>query len=495
LPFLNAKHDLLVVIGVITLGICVEVSWGNPEKSRNVSSCADCHETEASAFAQSVHASAAIDCRTCHGGNKLYSVEHTLFESLRLAGSKPAESAPSEKTTLFDHGSEFTGKPSRKEIPQRCGNCHSDVEKMNPYGLPADQLAQYRISGHGQALDKKNDDRVAVCTDCHNSHAVMKAKDPQSPVYSKNVPATCRRCHSDTSIMADSGLSTSVVEEYAESVHGRGLLEDGDTGMPHCATCHGSHSAIPPGFRDVGHVCGRCHQQEEKYFMESPHAKFSLFPRCVGCHTRSVDKRDHRIDRIAASPESIMKDYRLICETQPGIGIDDPGLQDAYSVRREPRDQNYETYCRYCHDPAKQVSHRTWFAELDEEAIKEGAQLYRLTRGAELRYAATVYRVDKAATGVLLVHDEALMADELRTKLIELRALQHTLDLEKVIKATDQFIAIADGIDQSMDEKLRYHRWRYWALVPMWIFVAIFALALWIKYKRLKAAMVAPLPE
>ncbi|MHC4441736.1 MAG: hypothetical protein ACYTF1_03275 [Planctomycetota bacterium] len=494
LSFLNLRHCLLLLIWFSTVAICFEAAWGKSAKSGKVF-CVDCHESEGKALSQSVHSTAGVDCRTCHGGDKHYSVDAVTFESLRQAAAQADGLSGSTKVRLFDHGSEFRGQPLRKEIPERCGTCHSDVAKMNPYGLPTDQLAQYRLSGHGQSLYKKNNDRVAVCTDCHGTHAVMQSKGPQSPVHPKNVPATCDRCHSDTSIMADSNLSMRVVEEYKKSIHGRGLLEDGDLGMPHCATCHGSHSAIPPGFRDVGHVCGRCHQQEEKYFQESPHAKFSLFPRCVGCHTRSVDERDHLIFRLVASPETLKHTYLAVREALGNVDIDTPEFQNAFAARREPKAQDYDSYCRHCHEPAKQVAHRAWFAKLDEGAIQAGDQLYQLVRSSEIRYSATVTRLDEAAHGILLVQDEALMADEMRTKLVELRLLQHTLDLEKLRKTTGEFNALADQIDESLDRKVRHLQWRHWALIPMWVFLTFFTIVLWIKFKRLKAEWVEPLPE
>ncbi|UCD30200.1 MAG: hypothetical protein JSV03_06955 [Planctomycetota bacterium] len=494
MSFKIVKYCMLYVSGLLTLILCVGITWGEMADSQKVL-CADCHDKEDAEMAKSVHAAAGIDCRTCHGGEKIYSVERTDLESYRQAASEPENSSSNKIVTSFDHGETFQGKPLRKEIPERCGNCHSDVAKMNPYGLPTDQLAQYRLSGHGQSLFTKNNDRVAVCTDCHDTHAVLESKDPDSSVCPKNIPATCERCHSDPSIMDASNLSIRVVEEYIASVHGQGLLEEGDMGMPTCSTCHGSHSAIPPGYRDVGHVCGRCHQQEEQYFMESPHAKFPLFPRCVGCHTRSVDKRDHLISKVVASPEANKKTYLAVRRTLPDTTIDDSTFQEEFVIRREPPVQHYERYCRHCHDPSKQVGHRTWFAELDEKAMQEGKELYQLVRYAEIGYAAVATRVEEVGRGIILVQDEALMAEDLRTKLVGLGTMQHTLNLENLKKEIDEFVALADQIDQSLDKKLRHLWWRHWALIPIWAFLIIFTIALWIKYKRLKTKWVTPLPE
>jgi hypothetical protein len=278
-------------------------------------------------------------------------------------------------------------------------------------------------------------------------------------------------------------------------VHGQALIEHGDTGMPTCATCHGSHSAVPPGFRDVGHVCGRCHQQEERSFLESVHAKFDGFPRCVVCHTERVDLRDHRISRIAASPASMEKTYAAVAATRPAAALDDEQLMQAYVAHREPPVDHFGAFCYRCHNERRQVGHRQFFGELDREAVRKGDQIGHLLMGAELRYASTADRVNRLHRGVLLLKDESLMLEELRTMTVGLAPLQHTLNLDKITEATTAHTSLSQQIHASLDKKERGLRWRYWALVPMWGFVAVFVGALWTKYKRLKHQMVVPLSQ
>ena len=456
--------------------------------------CADCHEFEARQFSRSVHSAAGFDCRSCHGGADSYPVVPAILQQLRRSAGELHLTTHPATAPAFDHGVDFRGRPTHRDIPERCASCHNDVSMMNPYGLPTDQYAQYRLSGHGRALYEQHNDRAAVCIDCHGTHEILRPKDPADSVYPKNVPATCGRCHSDPSVMAGSHLSTRVVEEYRQSVHGQGLLEQGDLGMPHCATCHGSHSAVPPGFRDVGHVCGRCHQQEEQRYLESPHAKFPLFPRCVACHTHDVDLRDHRIMQVTASPQAIKKAYTAVVQAVPGADIDDPRFQEAFAARRVPPVPSYETFCKRCHSPARETAHRMFFVELDRKAAKNGEALYDSVLRGEIHYAATAARVEQAAQGVLLVTDEALMLEEARTKLVSLAPLQHTLDVHKVHAAAGELDTLTDEIDRSIGRKVRDLQWRRCGLVPMWAFLAVFVGVLWVKYKRLKAAMVVPLP-
>jgi len=293
--------------------------------------------------------------------------------------------------------------------------------------------------------------------------------------------------------MACSNRSTRILEQYKESVHGIGLLEKGDTGMPQCATCHGSHSAVPPGFRNVGHVCGRCHQNEERNFLQSLHAPFDQFPRCIICHTPGIDQTDHRIYRVAVTPESMEKTLASILTTMPAGSIEDPAIQKAYSERRQPPVSRFGTFCAKCHNPSREVGHREFFGKIDETAVERGNEIFGMVRHAEMQYAHTALRVNEAQHGVLLVKDEAMTLEELRTSVVGLAALQHTLDIKKLKEAVATQDALAKQIDGSLNEKIRYLHWRHWGLIPMWCFVAIFVAALWAKCKQLKHQYVEPI--
>lgn len=484
----------LTAAALALVGTVATMARAKPPDSATAS-CPDCHAAEAKDFSISVHVGGGISCRDCHHGLAAYSLDVARVEHLRkLASSLFTASTRPASVETFDHGPDFRGRPSRRDIPDFCGKCHSDVTTMNPYGLPTDQLAQYRTSGHGKALYQRGDERVAVCTGCHGRHAILTAKDPASSTYPKNVPATCGHCHGDPSVMAGTGLSTRVLEQYRESVHGKALLERGDLGVPECATCHGSHSAVPPGFRDVGHVCGRCHPQETQNFLHSFHAQFPLFPRCVACHTAGPEFRDHRIQRLAVSAEGARKAYDAAVQALGPRATDPAALLAAYSARREPKVPDTEMFCRRCHNAERETAHRAFFGDLDRQAAQTGHTLYELVRDAEVRYAATADHVRQVGQGVLLVTDESLMLEEVRTKLVNIGALQHTLDLEKVKTATGQLNDLASQIEQSLRQKERSLRWRHWALIPLWSFLILFVAVLWVKYKQLKAEMVVPLP-
>ena len=213
-----------------------------------------------------VHLKSGLSCAGCHGGNPT---------------KEDMEGAMSEKAG-------FVGVPSRQEIPQFCGKCHSDINFMREYQprIPTDQVEQYYTSVHGMKL-KKGDKKVAECTSCHTAHGILPAKDSRSTVYALNVPLTCKKCHSDPEYMKEYHIPTDQFEQYAESVHGIAVLEKQDTGAPACNDCHGNHGALPPGISSVSHVCGICHVNNMQYFSKTKMArefeKLEIHG-CEGCH-------------------------------------------------------------------------------------------------------------------------------------------------------------------------------------------------------------------
>lgn len=220
-----------------------------------------------------IHLQNGLSCAGCHGGDPT--------------------SDDDEVSMSPEKG--FVGVPEKKDIPQFCGKCHSDITVMRQYQprIATDQVAQYYTSVHGQRL-QAGDEKVADCTSCHTAHSIFSAKDPRSSVYALNVPGTCNHCHGDADYMADYPIRHNQYEEYAASVHGQALLENHDTGAPACNDCHGNHGATPPGIASVSHVCGTCHVNNMQYYATTVMAReFEAegIHGCEECHGyHSVEK-------------------------------------------------------------------------------------------------------------------------------------------------------------------------------------------------------------
>lgn len=223
-----------------------------------------------------------LSCAGCHGGDPTGEMDHEHPEEW------PAEH------------DERGADPSW--IPGFCARCHSDAKLMGRFNpaMPTDQFAKYKESHHGRALLEEGKPGAAQCVSCHGVHGIQSASNPASSVNAKRVPETCGKCHSDAKLMKDvklddgSPMPTDQFDEYRKSVHGRALLEEGDTGAPACNDCHGNHAAAPAEVSSVAQICRTCHARNGDLFDGSRHKEAFEehgWPECETCHgNHAIDK-------------------------------------------------------------------------------------------------------------------------------------------------------------------------------------------------------------
>jgi hypothetical protein len=360
--------------------------------------CTVCHGAEHVKFGASIHRDADITCVTCHGGDP------AAFES------KDAAHAAAKG---------WRGKIARRDIAESCGNCHADVQRMRPFGLRTDVLAEYRTSHHGKAVLEKGDADAATCTDCHGAHDVRRVKDPQSPAWRTNVPSTCGRCHGDAAMMKRHGIETHAVSDYAGSVHGIRLAR-GEAGVPTYADCHDAHAATPPGATEVANVCGACHAETRDRFRESPHfaaSRRGSMHQCVTCHGNHA--------------------------------VQVPGHTQFDAKEDAPGDGRGGTRCLSCHDPEK-----------GDEGSKTAVAFGRGLRDVEDALAKASARVDSVAASGFHVDDERESLDKARRVLVSAAPLTHTVDRARVeveLRRANSFIEEAltgcDGVERDQRDR------------------------------------------
>lgn len=373
--------------------------------------CVSCHADMWEDIKGSVHSQSGIFCHSCHGGDPAKPDQ----ESAKAAGTG------------------YIGIPDKKQTAQICGTCHADVEMMNFHGIPTDQLARYKTSVHGKMLLNEGDNKVAVCSDCHNYHDVVAVSDTNSPVYPLNLPKTCNKCHGNEKLMSGYGLPSDIFKIYEKSVHGQALFQKKDVSVAHCASCHGSHGAIPPGVKDIGATCGKCHVNEKKFFLESVHVKASeegRFSECISCHG------NHGVEHAG---ESL-----------------------------------YDTSCIKCHDA------RT-------PAFAQGQQIRKMFETAKMELTSAEAMAKQAAIEGIYVDEEISSLEAAKTDLIAMAPLQHTLNIAKLSELSEKITDITRRSTQNIQKKRQDLRWRKLALVPIWIFILIMTIALNTRYKQLKS--------
>jgi len=369
-----------------------------------IGACGLCHPDVRVEHEQSVHAREGIACHDCHGGN------------------------PKATSTAAAHRGNFRGVPARRDIPAFCAECHADMARMRPYNLPSDQYALYLTSGHGIRLAKGND-KVAVCTDCHGTHAIRRRDDPQASVYPRNIPATCGRCHGAGSSGEGLEGEENPFAAYNGSVHGVAFLKDNNASAPQCASCHGAHGAAPPGVGDVDKVCGQCHAPARNYFLQSAHAAAMETvgaPECASCH-------EHH--GIRPATEGML-----------------------------------ESVCLRCH-------------EAGSSQAEVAAAMRTLFRGAEDEIEGARKLVDRAAAIPLYVEDYRARLEEARTALVRSFPVMHALQVDSVEQLTHRARSIAAEVESEVNGKLLERRWRRVGLLLFWFYL-ILTLVILVRYRR-----------
>lgn len=216
-------------------------------------------------------ASPNLQCQGCHapgktlpylGGAKFHAEPHAAydrgFHAQAIQGGHKAATCidcharNGDMTTILT-ASDPKSTINRGNIAETCGRCHGDKSVMQGSGISERPFLSYRESVHAKAIAQGNLS-AAVCTDCHNSHDILPANNPQSPIAKGNIPLTCSKCHKGESA------------EFIQSTHGQAVMR-GVSRSPVCTDCHGIHNINPPIDANdataaaVGtETCARCHE-------------------------------------------------------------------------------------------------------------------------------------------------------------------------------------------------------------------------------------------
>jgi cytochrome b subunit of formate dehydrogenase len=214
--------------------------------------CVSCHK-DATKIPHALKL-APVACRNCHHLESMIYLgsDHGKFFAKGKTESATCTSCHGKTHTLLS-ARDPNSPVNRQNIPYTCAACHANSGKMSQFQLSEKApVGTYMLSVHGQAF---NAGRVnaAVCSDCHGSHDLRGAANPQSKIYRANIPSTCGKCHEN------------VKQVYERSVHGKALTS-GFQEAPACTDCHGEHTILaikdPASSVYVGAIaqtCSNCH--------------------------------------------------------------------------------------------------------------------------------------------------------------------------------------------------------------------------------------------
>lgn len=127
-----------------------------------------------------------------------------------------------------------------------CNQCHPS------------QASETMDSAHARVMAAGNLN-APTCADCHDPHQQPPIQKDETGRLSAADHAfsaqVCAQCHS------------TIYDEYAQSVHGTGVLVEKNPDVPSCVDCHGVHNISGPGggaaFRLTSpKICADCHTNE-----------------------------------------------------------------------------------------------------------------------------------------------------------------------------------------------------------------------------------------
>ncbi len=139
------------------------------------------------------------------------------------------------------------GSATSEKMKNSCVECHSQ--------LTGDSFVGAKSHAWKGSVHQR---RGVTCEKCHGGNpgasgqkeahsGVLGSRSAQSPVYYKNIPSTCGKCHG------------AEFYKFTQSFHYR-KLESAGKG-PDCVTCHGSMVTTVLAPDTVEAVCERCHNE------------------------------------------------------------------------------------------------------------------------------------------------------------------------------------------------------------------------------------------
>lgn len=289
------------------------------KQPHKIPACIDCHEPHKVRRVFYEESFTNNLCISCHGNSEISKTVDGKKVSLYVDINQHLNSGHKDKTCINCHTNvNISNNPvCLNSGPVDCSSCHAEV------------VAEYQVSLHGKLYSEKNVN-APYCTDCHGKHDVMLKSNYNSPIFSKNIPNLCAKCHREGEKAAKLQHSSQhdIIKNYTMSIHGKGLLESGLMVTATCIDCHTSHKELPAkdplssvNKNNISETCAKCHLGIYEQFKNSIHDPRVAdmdkeLPVCSDCHqshtiirTDAVGFRQGIIDQCGRCHMDVTETY------------------------------------------------------------------------------------------------------------------------------------------------------------------------------------------
>ncbi|NVN93692.1 MAG: cytochrome c3 family protein [Bacteroidetes bacterium] len=334
--------------------------------------CKSCHGTHNIISPTTIKDKEKTYCGKCHKTNIMATAYHTVSNT-----NESCAKCHNKK----DHKLELS-KSIHKNLS--CANCHSYVvnnmanhKKAPKDGVLADCYLchsaiakEHKESIHGLSLTEGINE-AAQCWNCHGSHDISPINTIESKVYPINLPATCGKCHDDTTFIKKYSLSANKPgKTYSESVHGK-LVMSGKKNSATCVTCHGKHDiknrvqyASMISSVNLPNTCEKCHKEITEDYKKSIHwiavkKGIRSAPSCNDCHSEhniqainTINKRD-KMKKIQDNTCLQCHQNLLLSQRYGMENMNVKSYQDSYHGLASSHGNKNAAMCVDCHSVHK----------------------------------------------------------------------------------------------------------------------------------------------
>lgn len=197
-----------------------------------------------------------------------------------------------------------------------CIKCHQEkweAQKNDPnpehkrLDVVMQQVESYMHSVHARPNINDQSKTNATCHDCHNAHNIGTVGSSQRAEHRLNNPEVCGQCHQEQK------------KAYLNSIHGKEVTENKNAKAAVCSDCHTPHSIESPKLDSTKLVvtqnCGNCHEESMKTYLASYHGQvnrlgYAHTAKCYDCHG------SHDLQKVDDPTSKVHLDNRLeTCQT------------------------------------------------------------------------------------------------------------------------------------------------------------------------------------
>ncbi|HEU0225105.1 MAG TPA: hypothetical protein VFR29_06685 [Steroidobacteraceae bacterium] len=253
-------------------------------------------------------------CLACHGmeGFAMPGADGQP-RSLHVVPDKFGTSVHGQQSCVGCH-KDITGIPHELggRIKVGCVQCHEDLwadaqresrtDQSARLGHVKAQIDRYMHSVHARPNREDQSRTNATCYDCHDAHYVYPAGSEVRAEWRLDIPNTCGKCHAGQ------------LQAYAQSVHGREVLQNANPAAAICSDCHTTHDVESPAMDStrlaITRNCGNCHEDSLRSYTRTYHGKVNVLgyahtAKCFDCHG------SHGILRVSDPASRVHPDNRL----------------------------------------------------------------------------------------------------------------------------------------------------------------------------------------